>query len=151
MDEILMPKNTEGRPLRFAWKPRFRVTTLLWFMVILTAFFCGRQSKEIQIAANNWWKVTRVRWGANIHECEIVMWPPGSITVNEPNPIQQSTVYDPNVASASFAASNQICISPKTNGKTLVTYMLGGGSRKTAELELEFENGQVCDWMLTHK
>ena len=131
---------------------RFRTSSLLWLMALVAAFFCGRQSNEIQSLTARWWQVTRVRWGASVDQTEFVHWPPRSLTINEINAIQAATTYDPSIASVTFAVANQMCISPKADGKTVVSYNLAGGNRRSAEMEVEILNGKVTmDWSLTHK
>jgi hypothetical protein len=133
-------------------RPRFRISSLLWITALVAAFFCGRQSIEIQSVAQRWWQVNRVRWGASVSKVEIVHWPPGSVTINEINNIRSATTNDPSIASPTFPAANQMCVSPKADGQTVVSYNLAGGTQRNAELKVEVLNGKVTmDWMLTHQ
>lgn len=146
MDEsVVEPKPEMNANARRRWRLRFRITTLLWLMVVMTAFFCGRQSVEIQSAVTRWWQVTRVRWGWSVTKTEIVSWPPGSITINEPNPIQNATVNDPQVMNVAFLAANQMQISPK--GKTSVSYLMTSGKHRSSQFVCNVEHGRIeMDW-----
>ena len=153
MDEKLDDVNLElpSRPRR-RWRLRFRITTLLWLTVIVAAFFVGRRSGEIERAASLWWQVTRVRWGASVTKTEIIQWPPGSITINEPNTIQKAVVYDPRITSVAFLTSNQMQISPKGDGKTTVTYTLTSGQFRNGQFDCNVERGRIgSNWGLSQR
>jgi hypothetical protein len=133
-------------------RPRFRISTLFWMTVVVAAFFCGRRSHDIESSARRWWQVTRVRWGGSVDNTEVIRWPPGSITINEPQAIQQAVNYDPKLASVAFHASNQICISPEANGDTVVSYNFAAGKYRKADFKFTINVGRIdSDWSLSRQ
>jgi hypothetical protein len=117
-------------------------------MALMAAFFFGQQFDGIKSAAGRWWQVTRVRWGASPQSREIVHWPPGAVTINEPFAIQPVGVTDPDVAVYSLTSSRQIRISPESDGMAKVSYKIAGGKYRTRVMHVAVEQGRIVDWLL---
>jgi Flp pilus assembly secretin CpaC len=135
------------------WRLRFRVSTFLWMMVVVSAFFVGRRSDAIKTFADNWSEVTRVWLGGNVRRgYEVSYWPPASITINEDVPIKAIVVSDPTVVDAKLSSPRQLRISPKSTGETIVSYTVPGGKYKNAELQLKITpDEQFPGWTLEHR
>jgi hypothetical protein len=130
------------------WRPRFRISTLLWLMALLSAFFCGRRSDNIGSLTNRWWQVTRVWLGADINPKQtVVVWPIGSATINENLAIHQVQVNDPKICSATLSSSRQLRVAPQSDGKTIVKYVIGN-SPKLHSFEVVVEDGRIANWGL---
>jgi hypothetical protein len=90
--------------------------------------------------------------GRKCQQSEVVHWPPGSVTINEVHAVQRIINSDANVIKVEPLGPTQVRFSPKSDGKTLQTYTLTGGTFQTAELRLEVVNGRIdMDWSLEHK
>jgi hypothetical protein len=148
MDKIVIQseKNTFQRAR--SWRPRFRTATMLWLMVVLAAFYSGRNSEQFQISARKWWQVTRVRFGASVASHEIIDWPPGGITINSQFPLKLTSVGDGNITSASLIGSRQLRITAKANGRSDVTFLSVGSPFPKCKFVIEVENGRIADWTM---
>ncbi len=121
----------------------------MWISVVIAAFFCGSRWNDIKSSGENWWKVTRVRWGASVSSNEGVMWPRGSITINHPQAFKKITSGDAMIAT--ITADHQLRVSPKEDGKFSVEYQLSRGNFSTGTLDLEVTNGRIADWALSSR
>jgi hypothetical protein len=135
------------------WYLRFRISSFLWLALVVAAFFFGRNFEKIKVFGNNWWEVTRVRFGGKVNPgYEVSYWPPGSITINEEVPIQSIVATTPNIVEAVLSGPRQLRISPKSIGNTVITYSMAGGKYKCAEVTLDVSSGQDFPaWTLSHQ
>jgi hypothetical protein len=130
-------------------RPRFRISALLWLTAVVAAFFLGQRSDEIASGFNRWWQVTRIRFGGDVRKGEsVVMWPRRSATINEDFKIQNVSIDNPDVCTATEVSGRQLRITPTADGKTSVHYILPGQTRP-CRFDITVENGNISDWMLT--
>jgi hypothetical protein len=128
--------------------PKFRITTLFWLMAIVAAYFTGRRSDQIESAANQWWRVTCVRWGGEVANSEVVMWPRRGVTINESCEINNVSTLDPEVCTVRKTCGKQLEVSPVTDGKTLIYFDDSDGNKH--KFLLSVTNGRIdADWQLT--
>jgi hypothetical protein len=127
------------------WRPRFRVTTMLWLAALIAMYFCGRRSGEIENGFNRWWQVTRVVWGADFDpNYRWVYYPRGSITINTEAPISGVRVTLSKKCKATITADRQLRVTPTENGDYSVVFRTPG-RRTVHRLDVTFENGEFTD------
>jgi hypothetical protein len=130
-------------------RPRFRIASLMWLTAVVAAFFLGQRSDEIASGLNRWWQVTRVRFGGDVLEnYSVVMWPRRSATINEDFKIQNVSIDNPQVCTATAISERQLRITPAADDKTCVRYMLPGQTRP-CRFDIIVDNGNISDWKLS--
>jgi hypothetical protein len=115
---------------------RFRTSSLLWLVVVATAFFVGRQSDEIGRRLANAWHTI---WPSSA-PYRLVHQRDGSVLFIARSPIPRVSVDFPDVSSVTPLAPSEVQITAKRDGYQQVTFWHQDGT--TTELRLMIRRGK---------
>jgi hypothetical protein len=119
-------------PRKYMPRLRFRVSTLLWLVVIVATFFLGRQSNEIGLRLGKMW---RSIWPRSLYR--VAHQPEGSLLFKSKLPVPRVKVTDVSLAQANPLGANQIQLDPKRDGKG------------QAQIWLQSDNSDVMHYVVT--
>jgi hypothetical protein len=99
--------------------PRFRTASLLWLVVVVSAFFVGRQSDEIGARLANLW--SSLGFGSTPYR--LIHRPDRSILIIANSPVPRIQVHNPELFGAEPLSATGIRIFPRNRtGVTQLTY-----------------------------
>ena len=114
-------------------RPRFRISSLFWLVVVVSAFFVGRQSDEIAARLAQLWTRSPVY--------KLTPQPDGGLLIVSPSPIQRLQFRPANVCIMNLVNGRDYKVLPIRDGSAQLTLWHADGSM--GQLNLVSQNKTV--------
>jgi len=118
-------------------KPRFRTATLLWLVVVVSAFFIGRQSDEIGARLSQIWQGSCYR---------LIDQPDGSLLFVSKSRITGVSGHYQKIVRFTGVGTNQVKLAPQADGNTPIVFWQYDKDTQKQDivfLDLVIANGRI--------
>jgi hypothetical protein len=125
-------------------RPRFRTTSLLWLMAIVTAFFAGRQSDLMVTHLSQLWESMT---GEPI-AYNVINQPDGSILICCNSPVPRVRSSDSSICIVELIDAQRIRVKQRDDGDAAISIWMGDGTALPVIFSCGVNRGNLTrlDW-----